>query len=199
MHTLGIILLMLVILFMIGAGAAAYFRTWPHSGPEEQLRLIATDRLGWTAQAVIFPLVFVATALLFFALAQRLPAGGPRWLGWGATVLLAASALLWLPISINRIRFWATAVALLAQWEADRPVEVNFGLQTFWAHTSAILLAITLMGAALAWSQFLPITGWLLAGLALASLFTAHLVWHDWPPFLNYLLLLLLAIALMIS
>lgn len=33
--------------------------------PLEQLTAIAEDRIGWTAQAIIFPVAMLATALTF--------------------------------------------------------------------------------------------------------------------------------------
>lgn len=49
-RTLGFALLITVILFMIGASSAAYFRQWPlPSTSLEKLTLIANDRVGWTA------------------------------------------------------------------------------------------------------------------------------------------------------
>ena len=54
----GIALLAIAILFMIGASTAAYFRRFPlPTDPLDQLTLIANDRVGWTAQAIIFPLM----------------------------------------------------------------------------------------------------------------------------------------------
>lgn len=60
----GTALLATCILFMVGAGVAAYFRRFPlPSDPLEQLTLIANDRAGWSAQAIIFPICFVAVAV----------------------------------------------------------------------------------------------------------------------------------------
>ncbi|MCB8960184.1 MAG: hypothetical protein H6651_07705 [Ardenticatenales bacterium] len=199
MRTYGIVLLILVILFMVGAGAAAYFRRWPHKDVREQLTLIAHDRFGWTAQALIFPLVFGLTAILFLLITQTLAATGPRSLGLVAALLFGAACCLWLPISIGRIRYWSTAVALLAKHDVDRPVDINFGANTFWSHTICILLAIVLMSTALAWAGVLPWLGWLVALMTLAGLVADRWIWRDWPPFLNYLLLLILAIGLILA
>ena len=60
----GVALLVTVIIFMVGAFSAAYFRRWPlPSTLLEKLTLIANDRVGWTAQAIIFPVLFLATAV----------------------------------------------------------------------------------------------------------------------------------------
>jgi hypothetical protein len=111
--------------------------------------------------------------------------------------LFVAGFLFWLPLSINRIHYWPKAVELLQNYDPDHPVDVNFGGSTFWQHTVSILLAIALMSGALALSSILPILGWIVSGLAVVGLLVGTLLWHDWPPFLNYLLLLALAIGLM--
>ncbi|MCA9875962.1 MAG: hypothetical protein KC441_19955 [Anaerolineales bacterium] len=199
MRTLGIELLVLVIIFMIGAGVAAYFRKFPHDSPREQLQLIANDRWGWTAQAIIFPVVFAATAVLFLIMARQLPAGWPRWLGLVAAGLFALGFLLWMPISIRRMRYWSRAVTLLENYDSELPVDVNIGGRTFWPHTVSVLLAIAFMGSALAVGGTLPILGWIVGILAMGGLLVGTLLWHDWPPFINYLLLLILAIGLILS
>ena len=77
-RTAGIALLASAVLFMIGAFSAAYFRKVPiPTDPLEQLTLIANDRVGWTAQAIIFPIALLATGVIFGVIAARLP--GP-WL-----------------------------------------------------------------------------------------------------------------------
>lgn len=199
MQRLGFALLVLVIIFMIGAFAAAYFRKFPHSSPQESLQLIAHDRTGWMAQAIIFPLMFGGTAVLFLLLAWQLPDGMPHGLGLLAAALFAAGFAFWLPLSIGRIRYWPQAVELLQNYDPNQPVDVNFGGSTFWPHTITVMLAITLMSAALALGGVLPILGWVVAGLTVAGLLVGTLLWHDWPPFLNYLLLLIMAVGLMVN
>ena len=93
-RTAGIALLVSVVLFMIGAFSAAYFRKVPiPTDPLEQLTLIANDRVGWTAQAIIFPIALLATAGIFGVIAAQLPGPWPRWLAIVATILFAAGAL----------------------------------------------------------------------------------------------------------
>ena len=81
----GVALLITVALFMVGAWAAAYFRQWPlPATSQEKLTLIADDRIGWTAQAIIFPVCFLAVAIDLWldraAVARRLAA---VWAGRG--------------------------------------------------------------------------------------------------------------------
>lgn len=174
MRTLEIDLFIVVIFFLVGAFVAAYFRKWPHSSPLEQLTLIANDRWGWTAQAIMFPLAFLATAVLFLLLALQLPETWPRWLGLIAAALFAVGWFLWVPISISRLRYWPEAVELLHNYDPAHPVDVNFGDRTFWQHTISVLLAIVFMSVALALGQALPVLGWILVGLAAAGLFVRN-------------------------
>jgi hypothetical protein len=52
------------------------------------------------------------------------------------------------------------------------------------------------MGAALALAGALPLLGWVVAGLAAASMVFGPLVMHDWPPFMSYVILVVLSIGL---
>lgn len=197
MTALAAALLATVLVFLAAAFAAAYFRNWPHADAREQLALIANDRTGWTAQALLFPAALLATAVVFALIARRLPAAAPRALGLGGAALFFAGALLWLPISVQRLRYWPRAVALLQAYDPANPVDVNFGGQTFWAHTACVLAAITAMGAALALGGALPVLGWILAAAAAAGLAIGRFVWRDWPPFMSYVLLLVMAVGLL--
>lgn len=193
---MGIALLILVILFMIGASAAAYFRHLPlPTDPLEKLTLIANDRVGWSAQAIIFLVVFAGTTVVFGWIATQLPLTWPRWLASGATLLFAAGFLLWSPISIHRLQLAAQVSELIRTYNPAAPPDL-MPVSTFWAHTYCVLAAIALMAAALALGDVLPILGWVVAGIAVASVLIAAFVWHDWPPFINYVWLLVMAIGL---
>ncbi len=197
-HSVGIALLVTCVLFMIGAFAAAYFRRFPlPSDPLDQLTLIANDRTGWTAQAVIFPVCFLAVTVIFGWMAARLPAGGPRWLALAAAVVSAAALLLWLPITANRLDLAARAADMLASYDPAAPPTVFRNTGTFWPYTFAALGGIALMGAALALAGVLPALGWIVAGLAVLGALVGALVMHDWPPFMSYVILLILAIGLL--
>ena len=191
-------LLITVMLFMVGAWAAAYFRQWPlPATSQEKLTLIANDRIGWTAQAIIFPVCFLAVAIIFGWIAVRLPDGLPRGLAVAATVAGMAALLLWLPITMNRLYLGAQAAALLAGHDPNAPLPVLVNADTFWPYTAVALAGIALMGAALALAGTLPVLGWVVAGLCVAGALAAAFVLHDWPPFMSYLILLILAGGLM--
>jgi hypothetical protein len=193
---LGIALLVTVIAFMVGAFSAAYFRQWPlPSTPLEKLTAIANDRIGWTAQAIIFPVAFLATAVIFALIAAKLPHS--RWLAVGAVLFFVAGFLLWLPISRDRLQLGAKATEMIRTYDPAMPpgIMVSFSW-VFWANTLSILTALALMGTALALARVLPTLGWVVSGLAVAGALLAVFVTHDWPPFMSYVILLVMAMGL---
>jgi len=196
---LGIALLITVIIFMIGASSAAYFRQWPlPSTPLEKLTLIANDRVGWTAQAVLFPVVYLGTAVIFALITAQLSAPGPRWLAVAATLLFFAGFLFWLPISIDRLQLGANAANLIRTYDPAAPPAIMVNISwVFWANTLCILAALALMGVALAMAGALPTLGWVITTLAVGGAMIGLLVMHDWPPFMSYIIVLVLAIGLM--
>ena len=193
----GLALLITIVVFMIGAFSAAYFRLPLPTTPLEQLQRIANDRLGWTAQAIIFPVSFLAITIIFGQMATKLPAGWPRWVAVAATVLSGVALLLWLTISINRLHLGTQAAELLANHDPNMPLPVIVNINTFWPYTYCALAGIGLMGAALAMADVLPTLGWAVAALSLVAALVGGLVWGDWPPFMSYIILLVLAVGLM--
>lgn len=196
-RTAGIALLAVCILFMIGASVAAHFRRFPiPTDPLEQLTLIANDRAGWTAQAVIFPVCFLAFTIIFGWMAAQLPAGSARWLAIAAALAAGAALLLWLPISADRLRLGTHAAEMIAAYDPTAPSEVFRDTGTFWPYTFCALASVALLGAALALAGVLPVLGWIVAALALVGALTGAFVMHDWPPFLSYVILMVLSIGL---
>ncbi|MCB0248387.1 MAG: hypothetical protein KDI07_07390 [Anaerolineae bacterium] len=173
------------------------FRRFPiPTDPLEQLTLIANDRAGWTAQAVIFPVCFLAFTIIFGWMAARLPAGSARWLAIAAALAAGAALLLWLPISADRLRLAARAAEMIAAYDPTAPSEVFRDTGTFWPYTFCALASVALLGAALALAGVLPVLGWIVAALALVGALTGAFVMHDWPPFLSYVILMVLSIGL---
>lgn len=195
-RVLGTALLVAAIVFLAGAFVADYFRLPIPTEPLEKLQRIANDRLGWTAQAIIFPVVYLATAVIFALIAANLP--NTRGLASAAALLFAVGFLCWLPISIERLQLGARAAELLRTYDpaASPEVMVNFSW-VFWANTLCILAALALMGTALALAGVLPTLGWVVMGTAVASAVIGAFIWGDWPPFMSYLIVLVLAIGLM--
>ncbi|NJN55198.1 MAG: hypothetical protein HC804_10825 [Anaerolineae bacterium] len=198
-RAMGIALFATVVVFMIGASAAAYFRQWPlPADPLAQLTVIANDRIGWPAQAILFPVAYLVTAVLFAIIAVNLSDSTSRWLAVGATLLFFAGFLLWLPISIDRLQLGANAAELIRTYDPSAPPTVMGGASwVFWSQTLCILAAMALMGAALAMAGVLPTLGWVITGLAVAGMALGTLVMHDWPPFMSYVILLVMAVGLM--
>ncbi len=194
-RTAGTALLVAAIVFMIGAFVADYFRLPIPTQPLEKLQRIANDRPGWTAQAILFPVVYLATAVLFALIAAKLP--NARGLASAAALLVAVGFLCWLVISIDRLQLGAKAAELIRTYDPAAPPEVmvNFSW-LFWANTLCILAALALMGAALALAGVLPTLGWVVMGTAVASALIATLIWRDWPPFMSYVIVLVLAVGL---
>lgn len=194
---IGWALLGVVGLFLFAAFITKYFNHFPlPTDPLEQLTLIATDPFGWPAQAILFPLCHVAVTLLFWQVATRLPVGLPRWLGIGAAVLFGIGALLWLPTSLDRLRVFREAPELIRLYNPASPPPIFIDVGVFWPHTVAVLAAIGLMGGALALGGVLPTLGWVIVGLAVFGGGAGILLMRDWPPFLSYVILLVLAIGL---
>ncbi len=195
-RTAGIALLVATIVFMVGAFVADYFHLPIPTEPLEKLQRIANDRAGWTAQAIIFPVVYLATAVIFALIATKLP--NARGLASAAALLVAVGFLCWLVISIDRLQLGAKAAELIRTYDPAAPpaVMVNFSW-VFWANTLCILAGLALMGTALALAGVLPTLGWVVMGTAVASAVVGAFIWGDWPPFMSYLIVLMLAIGLM--
>lgn len=178
-RSFGFALLINVIVFLIGASAAVYFHRWPlPTDPLDKLTLIANDRVGWTAQAVLFLVAYLATAVLFALIAAKLPHS--RWLAVGAVLFLVVGFLFWLPISIGRLQLGAKAAELISTYDPTTPPEVMVNRSwLFWANTLCILAALALMGAALAVAGVLPTLGWVVMATAVASAIIGALFWGD--------------------
>ena len=127
---LGIALVVTILLFMIGAWSAAYFRQWP------------------------------------------------------------------LPITIDRLQLGANATEMIRTLDPSNPPAVMVNAWSFWPHSLCILAAIALLGAALALAGVLPTLGWIITVLAVGGALVGLLVMHDWPPFMSYVILLVLAVGL---
>ena len=129
-------------------------------------------------------------------MAAQLPAGSARWLAIAAALAAGAALLLWLPISADRLRLGTHAAEMIAAYDPAAPPEVFRDTGTFWPYTFCALASVALLGAALALAGVLPVLGWIVAALALVGALTGTFVMHDWPPFLSYVILMVLSIGL---
>lgn len=184
------------LLVLVAAGLPDW-RVFTSPDRHAQLEAVAARRWGWTAQAVLFPTAFglvgagLASAAPLRQLRRRRRA---RLLARLAALLGGASALLWVPISVERLRTGARVDELLAR----PPEELSAPRSpTFWPYTACAVGATGCLGAALAWSGISRRTGTTVAALAGGALVTMPLL-GDWPPFATYLMVLPLGIALLV-
>ncbi len=201
LRLVGVVMGIGSLLFTVAAFTTAYFRRIPPTDPLEQLLVIAGDPVGWTAQAILFPIAMAIIAASFALAAAALPATPAKTVAILAAVLSAIACLVWIPISISRLQLLGAAPALIASFDASSPPQVMSGDRGwFWAYTIVTLVSMILIGAALALGGALPRLGWIVAGLAALSLLVvAPFVMRDWPPFMSYLFTLAMAIGLLRS
>lgn len=84
LRSAGFALLAVVIIFMIPCFFGSLFPQ--DAAAPNAAGAVGRDRdycVGWTAQAVIFPVAYLATALIFGYLAAQLPGPWPCWLAIG--------------------------------------------------------------------------------------------------------------------
>ena len=86
---------------------------------------------------------------------------------------------------------------MIQTFDPTAPPPVMLNSWEFWPHTLCVLAAIALMGTALALAGVLPVLGWIVAALAVLGAVAGAFVMHDWPPFMSYVILLVMAIGLM--
>ena len=160
---------------MIGASSAAYFRHFRCQPIRWKAKAHRQRACRLVSPSDHFPVVYAGTTIVFFGwMAAQLSLTWPRWLAIGATLLFAVGFLLWLPISIDRLRLASDASELIENYDPAAPPDL-MAVSTFWAHTYCVLAAIALMGAALALGSVLPTLGWIVAGIAVASALIAAL------------------------
>jgi len=183
------------VLQLIAAGLADP-RVFSTSNPVVRMQAIAANRPGWVMQAILFPVAFSVVAAGFGVAARALPGRASRRLALAASLFGGVSVLLWLPISINRIGMTDRALALALDPQAAATADI--GGPTFWPYTGAALGSVVLAGLAFGlggWRRRLA-TG--VSGLAALGAM-ATLVVGDWPPFVTYVLTLVLGIGVLSS
>ena len=186
------------VVFMIGAFSAAYFRGQPPADTLEKLRLIAGDPIGWTAQAILFPIAMAIVAGAFGLIAARMTPRQAQRIAIASAALSVVACLLWLPISVMRLQLGSASAGMLQTFDA-RTTQIALQSFTFWPYTAATLLSLALMGAALALGGVLRRLGRVVAALAALCLCVVAPLWGDWPPFFSYLFTLALSIGLIRS
>ena len=156
--------------------------------PLVKLQGIARKKTGWAGQAVLFPVAF-AIVTSGFGLLARLLRGPARWWAIVATGMSALSTLLWLPLTIGRLRLRDEVDQRIQTYQPGTEVDLAGGFgRAFWPYTWAALTSIASGALALRVSGLGRRTG---AGVFLCSVILPATVvsrWRDWPPFASYLL-----------
>jgi hypothetical protein len=131
------------------------------------------------------------TALGFGLLTAGIEERRSRRLAVTATGLGFASTLLWLPISITRLRLGSRVESLLSEDSTD---DVEIGGWSFWPYTVATLGSILAMGSALVLSGLHRRLGGAVAGAAGFGLVLLPVL-RDWPPFVSYLMTFVMGVG----
>jgi hypothetical protein len=180
-HTPGILLVVGSVVFLVGAavGVPAVF-TEPD--PQARLRML-TGHLGmWRAAQPLYGLGPVIVAVGVGYLAAAAPTRGSRAILAGACAAMAVGALAWA---------WSLYL------RGIRVAEFAFGTLPGWPFAAYVLLTVgglALLGVGLLASGFPVWLGRLTLGADLVFL-AGYLWFRDIPPFVFYLLLLLVGLA----
>jgi hypothetical protein len=167
--------------------------------PLVKLQGIARKKTGWAGQAVLFPVAF-AIVTSGFGLLARLLRGPSRTLATVATGMSALSTLLWLPLTIGRLRLRNEVDEMIQTYQPGMEVDLAGGFGwAFWPYTWAALTSIASGALALRVSGLGRKTG---IGVFLFSMLVPATViprWRDWPPFASYLLAGIMGLELLLS
>lgn len=176
------------ILFLIAAFSPAA-RVFAESDAERKLQMILADRRAWTNSQWLFSLGALVTAagLLLVVLYD----GGPLAVPWSylavATLLVGAGLWSW-HVYLRAVDPQAFVRGALPAWH-------------FVAYTLATQAGLATLGFVIArmdaQSRLPGWLGWLLMG-SCALLFILYLLFKDMPPFVYYILTLLLGLMLLI-
>lgn len=180
-HTPGLLLIAGSVVFLVGA-AVGVPRVFTEPDPQARLRLL-TEHLGaWRAAQPLYGLGPIIAAAGVGALAVAAPTRATRATFAAASLALAVGALAWA---------WSLYLP------GTRIAEFAFGTLPGWPFTTYVLLTIgglALLGAGLLAGRFPAWLGWLTLGADLVFL-AGYLWFKDIPPFVFYLLLLLVGLA----
>lgn len=179
----GIIILIGSILFLVAA-FSPITRVFGLRSAEEKLALITNARRAWGVSQVLFSLGAIVTALGVAFAAYALKDQPQAPLLFTATAFLAIGAGAWARhVYLRAIDPQAFVSGALPGW--------HFALYTLLT-TGAFLL----IGIALLRMGFSPWGGWILVGGALLF-FILYVIFKDMPPFVHYLLGLVLGFVLL--
>ncbi len=184
----GIGLIIGSVLFIVAAFTPLTFKVIM-ADVQQRVDLIENERAGWIFLNILFGLGSIIAVIGLALFAQHVQSIENsitmRIVSYLGAAIAAVGAICWVIIVYNR--------AVLAPQE----VAINLGVNnwTFPAYTLLTQLALMIVGFVLIQSNY---PGWLSWGmLVLGGLsILAYLVFKDMPPFVHYVLLLVMGIAL---
>lgn len=185
----SILLIMGSILFLIAAFAPISMRVFPEADPQKRVNYVNQDKTGWLIAHLLFSAGALLTVIGLGLFAVHVQTVSQDGLIRPVMILSAGVALLgvvlWLIVVYNRITL---------------PAEEVFGNASinpwmFPAYTILTQIALMIFGFVLVQTGYPTWLGWGLLGLAALSL-VAFLIFKDMPPFIHYVLLLIVGIVL---
>ena len=185
----GIVLIVGSLLFIIAAFTPTTIRVITAPDPEKRIEFIENEHTGWLLVNILFGAgsVIAVIGLALFSLHVQGLASSPgvKLGGYVATAAAGIAALFWVIIVYNRVVLPPQAIA--------NNLSINTWM--FPAYTILTQLALIIVGFMLIQSGYPAWLGWGMLVLAVLSLI-AFLVFKDMPPFVHYILLLIMGIAL---
>jgi hypothetical protein len=185
----GVGLIVGSILFIIAAFTPLTFRVIM-ADTQQRIELIQNERTGWVFLNILFGVGSVVAVVGLALFAQHVQSLGDnptvRVVSYLSAAIAALGALGWVIIVYNR--------AVLPPQELGGNLSINNWI--FPAYTLLTQIALMIVGFVLIQTGYPAWLGWgmlVLGGLSLI----AYLVFKDMPPFVHYVLLLVMGIALM--
>jgi hypothetical protein len=185
----GIVFILGSALFIIAAFMPITIKVITAPDPQKRMELIVNEHTGWLVVNLLFGVGSILTVIAFALFAAHVQSmavsSGVKLGAYFAAAAAGFGAVLWVIIVYNR-------AALPAQ-----EVAANLGINSwmFPVYTLLTQLSLIVVGLVLLQSDFPAWQGWGMSGLAVLSL-VAFLVFKDMPPFVHYVLLLIMGIAL---
>lgn len=184
----GIVLIVGSVLFMIAAFTPLTFKVIM-ADIQQRIDLIQNERTGWVLVNILFGIGSVVAVVGLVLFAQHVQSIGDntpvRVVSYLGAATAALGALCWIIIVYNR--------AALPPQEVANNLSVNYWI--FPAYTLLTQIALMIFGFVLIQSGY---PAWLSWGMLVSGglSIVAYLVFKDMPPFVHYVLLLVMGIAL---
>lgn len=169
-------------IFFLIAAFLPISRVFALSDPADQLAIIRSERGAWTFAQIFFAVGAIVTAIGLALTALQFGAGpGSGLLYLGATAALIGAGLWTWYVYLRAVDPAAFTAGLLPAWQ-------------FASYTVLTQAGLVAAGAAfIRQSEMADWLGWMLI-LGMLALFLAYLIFKDMPPFVYYLLTLLVGV-----